>query len=342
MMMEAIRLSLAAEEERKKKEEKDAAKEAKKEEKKKVKEQKKADKAARKSGFFPASSSSLNLDMEGESSSAAAGKGKEVDRSGGAVGFNPLAEPTSTINTSSSKEDSQRHLEHSRAQIQREASSTGSQAPFDPFSHRSALRNLSHDSSSASSFAESLPGSLQQGSLGGFGASASSFEPSPNVSGVSLNRDETPPQGTPGAEPMFNFRSLEAIISDKKDDDKAQHLEHVPDANQSTHNNLAVPEEPNAQEESSKRSTPDINVQPPDYVETPEAPKQAEAEAEVPDKLQESVATLKPKEDSHDDDDDEIATAPPVEVVSNHHPNGLDSKHIGEINIGDSRQQHAQ
>ena len=55
MMMEAIRLSLAAEEDRKKRDEKDAAKEAKKEGKKKAKEIKKVAKAQRNigSGFHP-------------------------------------------------------------------------------------------------------------------------------------------------------------------------------------------------------------------------------------------------------------------------------------------------
>lgn len=332
MMMEAIRLSLAAEEERKRKEEKDAAKEAKKEEKKKAKEAKKAEKASRKSGFFP-------LDIDGESS-AAAGKGKAVDRSGASLGFNPLSEPTSTINASSSQDDAQRHLEQSRAQIRREASSTGNPTPFDPFteqpSHRSALRNLSNASSSASSFAESLQGSLRPG---GFGASASSFEPSPNVSGVSLNREETPPHGTPGTEPMFNFNSLEAVMK-KEDDDTVQHIENVASGDTSTQEASDDTKDSDAPGESSKGSTPDINVQPPEYVDIAESSKKTDV---VPSEaLEESVTTIKPTEPSAEDDD-EIVPAPPVEVVSNEHANGLDTKHIGDVSLVDSReQQHTQ
>ncbi|KAF2500065.1 hypothetical protein BU16DRAFT_235352 [Lophium mytilinum] len=217
MMMEAIRLSIAAEEERKKKEEKEAAKDSKKEGKKKAKEMKKAEKAARKSGFFPSTSFDRDSDSTNAGSSTIAGKGKGVDRSGGYAGFNPMNEPTSTINASGSKDDPQRHLEHSRAQIQSHSTTAGQ--PAEPPSHRQILRNLSNASSSASSFSESLQGSLQQ--VGGFGASGSSFEPSPNASGVSINRDETPPNGTPGLEPMFNFTSLAAVIG--SEDDKNDH-----------------------------------------------------------------------------------------------------------------------
>jgi hypothetical protein len=217
MMMEAIRLSIAAEEERKKKEEKEQAKEHKKEEKKKAKEAKKAEKAAKRSSFFPSASFERDSDSHSGRSPTVAGKGKGVDRSGGSAGFNPLNEPTSIINASSAKEDPQRHLEQSRAHIQGQPS-LHCHTP-DPVSHRQVLRSLSNASSSASSFAESLQGSLPH-ATGGFGASASSFEASPAVSGVSINRDETPPSGTPGTEPMFNFNSLAAVIG--TDDDKTE------------------------------------------------------------------------------------------------------------------------
>lgn len=134
-MMEAIRLSLAAEEERKRRDDKDAAKEAKKEGKKKAKENKKVAKAQRNvgSGFHP-----INVDGLEDSAggSSAAGKGKAVDRSGGSVGFNPMNEPTSTINTGSSKDDAQRHLEDSRAHIQEEARLT--------WPHLMLLREIRH------------------------------------------------------------------------------------------------------------------------------------------------------------------------------------------------------
>ncbi|KAF2111646.1 hypothetical protein BDV96DRAFT_499252 [Lophiotrema nucula] len=329
MMMEAIRLSLAAEEERKKKEEKEAAKEAKKEEKKKAKEAKKAEKAARKSGFFPAPS--FERDDEA-TSSAAAGKGKAVDRSGGSVGFNPLSEPTSTLNTISSREDSQRHLEHSRAQIQREASSvTNPTSSFTDLSnHRDALRNMSNASSSMSSLGDSDRGSLNQGHEG-FGASASSFEPSPNESGISLNGEETPPHSTPGTEPMFNFRSLEAVMTDevsKKNGDDAQHIEDVETGEV----------KPSAEAgETSKQSTPEIAVQPPEY----SAGSAKTPESEQVDALAESVMTIKPTGPTTEEEDD-ISPAPTVEVVPANHSD-FDTKHIGDMSMVDSlSQQHTQ
>jgi hypothetical protein len=103
MMMEAIRLSIAAEEERKQKEEKEAKKEAKKKEKAEKKAEKKADKAAKKGVYGSgaagsASGSALSLALpivgrrRGNSGSSAiaregvaannanADKGKNVDR----------------------------------------------------------------------------------------------------------------------------------------------------------------------------------------------------------------------------------------------------------------------
>lgn len=335
MMMEAIRLSLAAEEERKKKEEKEAAKEAKKEEKKKVKEARKAEKASRKSGFFPlAVQDGADEDIAGSSSSAA-GKGKAVDRSGGHAGFNPLCEPTSTVNAPSSKQDPQKHLEQSRAHIQREASSTGAPSPFDPFSeqpsHRAALRNLSNASSSASSFAESLQGSLRHDSQGTFGASSSSFGPSPNVSGVSISADDTPPHGTPGTEPMFNFRSLAEVITkeDGKNVDEPQHIEDVGkgrvDDPEPERSQAFVADDANGEP---AMPAPDIAIRP------PEAPKIPEIEPTSP--LEESVMTLKPTQPAAaaEEDEDEISSAPPVELVSNH-PNHLDQKHIGDVSMVD-------
>lgn len=322
MMMEAIRLSLAAEDERKRKEEKEAMKEAKKDEKKKAKEAKKAEKAARKSGFFPVSGMD-GEDYAGSSSTHLPGKGKGVDRSG-----------PSTLNATSSKDDPQRHLEESRAQIQRETSNPGS-SPLDvsqeQTSHRAALRNLSNASSSASSFAESVQGSLRHDSQGDFGASASSFEASPNASGVSLNRDETPPQGTPGTEPMFNFRSLEAIISKK---DGAQHIENVTDEPQAASNSSSSGKEPVGGGDST-RSTPDITIQPPNYVEAGTS-KNTKPEAPV-EPLEASVMTIKPsksEDDDEDDDDNDIEPAPRVEAYSS--GSASDIKHIGDVTMVDT------
>lgn len=75
MMAEAIRLSLAAEEERSKREEKENAKNAKKEEKQKAKEMKKADKAAKRNGsnggmYSAGLNSSSTSHFNGESSTS--------------------------------------------------------------------------------------------------------------------------------------------------------------------------------------------------------------------------------------------------------------------------------
>ncbi|KAF2645115.1 hypothetical protein P280DRAFT_390834 [Massarina eburnea CBS 473.64] len=314
MMMEAIRLSLAAEEERKKKEEKEAAKEAKKEEKKKAKEAKKADKAARKSGFFPLTIQDGADENVIERPSSATGKGKAVDRSGGFAGFNPLNEPSSTVepSSSSSREDPQKFLEESRAQIQREVSNNGSAGPFDPSveqtSHRAALRDPSNASSSISSLEDSLPSHDSQ----------DSSDHSPNASGVDLSADDTPPNDTPGTESMFNFKSLAEGITpeDGKDESKAQHIEDVTEGT------------------SSAPSTPEITIQ------NTSAPQLPGLEPMTP--LEESVATIKPSTSIDDDEiEPEAAPAPPVVAVTDH-SNHFEAKRIGEMSIVEPITQHLQ
>lgn len=343
MMMEAIRLSLAAEEERKKKEEKEAAKEARKEEKKKAKEAKKADKAARKSGFFASSSQ----DDLANSPSTSTAKGKAVDRSGGYTGFNPMNEPTSTLNasSSSSRDDPQKHLEQSRStlntSLQREISSTGTALSVDGLSsseqtsHRSALRNLSN--SSTSSLAESFQESLQNDSQGNFGASTSSFGPSPNASGVSLGgADDSAAQGTPGTEPMFNFRSLAEVITkdEDKSSDRAQHIEHAVEGNNNTSDcNIRAPVPINGDRAAA--------IPPKIAIEPPQAPLLPEMEPLSP--LEASIATLKPGEGDRSPDgtdrNDEIESAPRVEAVK-HGSTELDHKHIGNVSMVDRIEQH--
>lgn len=240
MMMEAIRLSLAAEEDRKKKEEKEAKKEAKKREK----EARKAEKAARKTGsLYPAGnneSTSTWASMARSSSNLGQqspppmpqmqGKGKAP--ASALVGFNPLSEPTSTLNTeiadsshtetsgsNTAIQDPQRHLEESRANLQQPSQPI----PFPPsasadFDHRRHLRQVSTASSAASSVADSTPAaSLREGS---------SFGVSPNASGVDVSAPSD--GGNPGSEPMFNFRSLAAMIGEEEKAG-ADHVEHVED-----------------------------------------------------------------------------------------------------------------
>jgi len=272
MMMEAIRLSLAAEEERKRKEERDAAKQAKKDEKQKAKDAKKAEKAARKSGIYSSGRNASSLSQmttgttntTGETSTIP-GKGKAVDRSGHADAEASSSSPPQT----DPKESPQQHLAQSRAFIQSHsvppmpdsptAAEVSSSAPnLSPLSalthppyHRRALRGLSNASSSASSFTSAadpdsdapfparhsiVVGSSALSSLAAAGA-PSSLDPSPSASALNLNLGsnnpfraargaDTPPppsgSGTPGAEPMFNFRSLAAVIGrEERDADDA-------------------------------------------------------------------------------------------------------------------------
>lgn len=205
MMMEAIRLSLAAEEERRKKEEKEAKKEA----KKKEKENKKAEKAAKKSGLYhtstngsdafdgggPATVARTQSGTTVDEENVVQGKGKGVDRSGTPA----VAAPES--NTENSTFSS----------VGRSLSGTGevSSPPGPPMGteplKRSHLRQISNASSSASSLVE--PNATQ---------------------GPSSNNE-----AGAGLEPMFNFRSLAAMIGDeektneqeKQDDEDSTHVE---------------------------------------------------------------------------------------------------------------------
>lgn len=316
MMMEAIRLSLAAEEERKKRDDKDAAKEAKKEGKKKAKENKKVAKAQRNvgSGFHPIAVEGLN---DSAGSSSAADKGKAVDRSGGLAGFDHMSEPTSTINTAVSKDDAQRHLEDSRAQIQ--GGSSTHLAPSDAIqgdfsSHRSILRNLSNDSSSASSYAESVQDAARDESQSNL-AAGSSYEPSPSASGTNLSRDETPPGALSGTEPMFNFSALQETLTheDDKAENGAQYIEDVHEAK------APLAQAPISIDGAGSSATLEPQSEP----------------------LTESTMTLKASEYSNaskTDVDDDIEPAPPVQPVSGSH--SYEQKHIGEVGMLDNRLGH--
>ena len=218
MMMEAIRLSLAAEEERRKREEKEAKKEA----KKKEKENKKADKIARKTGVYQRSAGNSDPALDTELLSPNVAKGKAIDRG-------------SAENTSS--EASPAQLEHDRGQLQpsdtNPASLPSGSAAYKP----SHLRNLSNVSSSASSMMDSPPSSLRNGIVG----ANSSFEASPSASGIDIPKNDfgseafssATPGGGAGTEPMFNFQSLAAMIGKEEKMDLAAYAEHGEDAEHS-------------------------------------------------------------------------------------------------------------
>ena len=239
MMMEAIRLSLASEEERSKQAEKIAKKDAKKAEK----EAKKKEKAARKAEKANVYSNSANPSTTGfssrsESSLAAAESstsGQSKDKAPQRVGTDGLSGlesfpwargmprrsetdvgPQSHPFVLDSQADAQTHLERARAQLRPEHQPN--YLPFGSSAYRpSHLRTTSNVSSSASSINESLPGS----SRNPFHGSSSSLDASPNASGVNIGQvgsstegivSGTPPGGGAGLEPMFNFRSLAEMV----------------------------------------------------------------------------------------------------------------------------------
>ena len=205
MMMEAIRLSLASEEERRKKEEKDA----KKKEKDEAKKAKKAEKAGRKNSLFTLHSNTSNnengedvlrrersgtLDSMTEDDTQSAAKGKAVERTipadGAGVSNDDIqpgritgSQPTSLLSTS-----------------QESLSGSFPPAASEPF-RRSHLRQMSNVSSSASSFVDG--------------------------SGQAFAGSSTPPGGGAGIDSMFNFRSLAAMIGDEEKTEDASHIENA-------------------------------------------------------------------------------------------------------------------
>ena len=210
MMMEAIRLSLLSEEERKRKEEKEAKKEA-----------KKKGKEGKHPGKTPSTPIHISTDSDdaprpSESSTSASpsysddtapnskGKGK-----GKGVEHQVVTSPNAEVPASQA---------------------TGLTTNLRP---RSISRQVSNSSSTATSFMDSAPGSVGNG----FHGSTSSFEASAGGSALKvagsksedITRASTPPMGGgSGAESMFNFRSLAAMIGD--DDDRleeSRHVEHV-------------------------------------------------------------------------------------------------------------------
>jgi len=199
MMMEAIRLSLASEEERRKREEKEIRKEAKKREKEKEKEAKKADKVARKTGLYSANASTTALAVPGESvmgkvassssssgeEATSAGKGKAVDRASpspvmdsGLPAPSTSACPTDTIPRNPAAEQA---------------------LAVEP-SRPSHLRNVSSASSSFSSIMEANPEERTGSHVAADGSNTS-------------------------LEPMFNFRSLAEVIGDEEKGNESGHVE---------------------------------------------------------------------------------------------------------------------
>ena len=251
MMMEAIRLSLVSEEERRKREEKDAKKSA----KKKEKEIKKAEKVARKTGAYngniePNSTGFVNFTSASSLSEDGLryerGKGKSVQRrelgqsseTSSAVdvplplgeAFSPAALPSELTAVSSNQGKA-----HTQPVTALPPSTQSNAHSFRP----SHLRELSNASASGSSTAESGIKSFNDD----YGKSNSSLEASPDSSGTNIvprsaKQDALLSSPSPGEstsiEPMFNFRSLAAMVGE---DGKSVDLTQI------EHANVTVPEE---------------------------------------------------------------------------------------------------
>ncbi|CAI7612161.1 unnamed protein product [Penicillium glandicola] len=197
MMMEAIRLSLASEDERLKREEKEARKEAKKREKEKEKEAKKADKVARKTGLYSNNASASALDILGESS-----LGRGTSSSSSVIGEDVMREE---IDATSKGKGADRALPSTAEEINPptllDPASANQLADQSEPSRVSHLRQVSSASSSFSSIMETTPEDGTSGPATGEGH-------------------------TNSLEPMFNFRSLAAVIGDEeKVDNSAEHVE---------------------------------------------------------------------------------------------------------------------
>jgi len=251
MVMEAIRLSIATEEDRMKKSEKQAAKDA----RKKAKEEKKKEKKDRKgvygSGNSSASgsASALSLALPGmgrrrgnsggsnlareitpENPQPTSHKGKEVDRSMTSLAIVGSATLPMAIAGSSARSYSgvpgARHLDS--ATLANIPDPSASPTIPDRPSH---LRQMSNASSPSSSYVESIPGSLRNGSAHGYSSSVDT----PNASGTNIDgQDGGTPDGddaggNAGSESMFNFRSLAAMIGHDEEEkaDAARHIEHL-------------------------------------------------------------------------------------------------------------------
>ena len=243
-MMEAIRLSLAAEEERARKAHKGARKEGKKLAKEAKKEAKAADKAARKSSGASvgtsASSSSLypvgsndsyvssststamarSTSNLGQQQASIAEVSEELEGKGKApaqdfAGYKPISEPTSTLNTEIRDNAGARHLEESRATLSGKPPSQLSSSPVASSLPLPVPTTAPAAGTSTSSGASSLTDRDD------------SAIPTPGVGEVET---ETPPP-----EPLLNFRSLAAMIGEEerlegsaKPATEGEHIEHAP------------------------------------------------------------------------------------------------------------------
>jgi hypothetical protein len=330
MMVEAIRLSLAAEEDRVRKASKGARKEGKKIAKEAKKEAKAADKAARKNSGPSASTSSSSLYPVGSNDSYASSStstamarstsnlgqqqasiaevSEEMEGKGKApaqdfAGYRSTSESTSVLNTEVRDNAGARHLEESRANL------TGNQnqpqvrpvSPNPPVLPLPTAIQISAPATSTSS-----------------GASSLTDRDDSTTHTPGLGADPESGTDTPPAEPNFNFRSLAAMIGEEdeiegrssKSESNGEHIEHaalpLPQATTLT------PGRGRGDSGESSSSAP-----PPNYLST----------TSIPDA----------KLDSKNDDDDDAIRPVPIESVPNNNTASIEAKGALDVDVNEGR-----
>ncbi|KAH6692058.1 C2H2 zinc finger protein [Verticillium dahliae] len=325
MFMEAVRLSLAAEEDRKRKQEKAERKDAKKREK----EERKAAKKAEKQGHF------YNGGSSASASSLSLGFGR---RRGNSTTSNLRMEATQNAQTSSTKvnevpggsptsptpplETGNKGKGIDRGQAESEgvdstATQSSSTVPSLPIPTTSRgpshLRQMSNASSISSSLADSAAGSYSNtGCLDGNNPRGNGT--SSGARGEEADRDAT--------EPMYNFRSLAEMVgvdiengeslaragdtnngsgTKKRDDDDAPEAEQVEDVRPPVEDSVAtlkppptIIELPEEHGETSVTSTPISDISTPEVMITPETPAPLDDEEGESKKLGYSMVERSP------------------------------------------------
>ncbi|KHO01568.1 uncharacterized protein MAM_00569 [Metarhizium album ARSEF 1941] len=212
MFMEAVRLSLATEEERKRKEEKALRKEAKKRQQAEKKAQKKASKDPYGGSISGASRSSLSLGLgrrRGNSgASALRAEATTQGASQATKGEEPLAAETETMGGLPGKGKA---VDRGSEDITGAGSSAAASLPIAASRpHGSShLRQMSNASSLGSSLADTPSGSYT----------------GPGFSGADGTGSRSEGDRDTGSEPMFNFRSLAELVGVNIDDGSADRSE---------------------------------------------------------------------------------------------------------------------
>lgn len=207
MMMEAIRMSLASEDERRKREEKEVKKEAKRREK----EAKKVEKTVRKSGIIGAETGSSALGTGTGTISPRDGRGLPIS-SGSSVIEEEEEEPLAPAKGKEADRASPSTTTAAGDESWESPSAPG--VPADPTTH-----------STAAATEPAKPSHLRQ--MSSASSSFSSLVEDEHHSTYPTNGDGSQGGST---EPMFNFRSLAAVIGDEDDKggEPAEHVEHLP------------------------------------------------------------------------------------------------------------------